>query len=265
MQRVAHLQQCRWIPANRCAAEQRVTRATARAGRPRAECEERDCIVVALRHVQLRAVAREQHADRCTPLTQIGRGRVAQRADHRVAACINHADRVCRSRRREQPRAVGIQEHRGWMSSHVDRLAIAQPRTVRRVHVHLLRAPAGHVHGAIVVHDHTIRVAPRTEPLCHAASGQVDDGERVGQVLGHIQQPAIAAGGDAGRITAAAAAWAGPCTHDDGIAQRQPRRCPVIAIDRVGVAARRVQCATIGSERQPDECRRLIQRLRHGA
>ena len=56
---------------------------------------------------------------------------------------------------------------------------------------HLVSSPGRYIHCAVRTRHDRVGIAPRGDALHDAAGGEIDDGERVGEILGDEQQAVV--------------------------------------------------------------------------
>jgi hypothetical protein len=108
--------------------------------------------------------------------------------------------------------------------------------------------------------DDGVRVMVGLESLYDAPRSDIDDGERISDVLGDVEQPPVAREGEPGREARAVLLriLLGEC---DPACGRQSPVAPVVAEDGVLVAAGDVERPTVGREGEAEEGRGLRDRL----
>src|ERR1700687_2712344 len=113
-------------------------------------------------------------------------------------------------------------------------------------------APRGRIYTSVRSYQHAVGITLGAEPLHHTARCKVDHRERVAKILRRIESSSIGRDRNSSWIPDSVF----PCRlHGQNNAVRELRRAiaPVEPVDHILIAARDVQRAPIGAERQPKE------------
>ena len=128
-------------------------------------------------------------------------------------------------------------------------------------HMHIARPPARYEDIAAGADHYGVGIAPRRDPLHDVARGEINDGDGVGQILGHVEAFSVSTHGQSGGVAGAGHARIALHADRERVPGREPLAVPVIAIHRVRVASRREDGASVGRKHEADERGRLFSRL----
>ena len=163
------------------------------AGRRRRQIEHGDGIVVGLGGKEPRAIGRQRQRVRRASFVHTIGWWIEEPAGHLSRARVDDRDPVGACRRHERPGAARVQHERRWMSPDFDD-ALAREASTAAVR-HECRdgrtTPRRHVHVTVPGNADRIRESAGTESLHHPTSREIQDGERVAQVLRDVECPTV--------------------------------------------------------------------------
>src|SRR3954470_7663900 len=113
-------------------------------------------------------------------------------------------------------------------------------------------APRRDVHRAIGRDGNTVWVTFCGQTLNDAPRRQIDDGQRVSEILGDVERPSIPGDGDASRIMRSIFARLSGSQHDR-VGESRASIAPIEPVYQIFVTARDVQRVSIGAERESQE------------
>ena len=239
-------------------------------GCERGEIEHRDGVEVGLGDVEPRAARGEGERIRCASLGDVVGRRIEEPLHHTPRAGVDNGHAIGARGCGEESGATGGERERGGMPSNTyGTLGRELPQCERVIDVNAAGTPIGYVDAAVGRGEDGVRIRSGAEHLYDAARRDIDNGDRVREILGHVEHATIAGEREAGRVARAGrravlrgGARAG---HRDAIDERGGRgggcRAPTIDVHAVRGAAGGVERAAVGAEREPDECAGLWQSL----